>query len=262
MSRALLTITCRDGNDGPWSTFAFQVGTPFQAVRLLPSSSGNAVWVVLSQGCVAGYPSNCGDLRGPLFSINKSSTWSDLGIFELGLQQESLLGYAGNAQFGFDTVNLSWSGDGLPTLTHQIVGAFITKDFYLGVMGLNPHSVNLTDCSHSHPSLLTALKSESKIPSASWAYTAGSYNQVPKVSGSLTLGGYNTSRSVSANTSFSFGQFSRDIPVKIQSILTDAAPVSLLSSPIYAFIDSLVPHIWLPMDTCRAFEQNLRSSLE
>ena len=41
-----------NGNDGPWSSFGMQVGTPGQNLRLIPSNSGNAVWPVLPQGCI------------------------------------------------------------------------------------------------------------------------------------------------------------------------------------------------------------------
>ena len=50
---------------------------------------------------------------------------------------------------------------------------------------------------------------------------------------------------------------SRDIVVAIQSINTTAISKPsrpLLSQPIYAYVDSTVPHIWLPLDACHAFE--------
>lgn len=70
------------------------------------------------------------------------------------------------------------------------------------------------------------------------------------------MGGYDTSRFVSNNVSFSFeADISRDLLVKIQSITSDTTSSPLLSSEVYAFIDSLVPHIWLPFHVCVAFEQ-------
>ncbi|KAL8802621.1 MAG: hypothetical protein Q9200_006523, partial [Gallowayella weberi] len=80
-----------------------------------------------------------------------------------------------------------------------------------------------------------------------------------KVLGSLTLGGYDASRrpltdpfTVTLNP-----DTSRDLVVGLQSIeFSDAktAGRQLLSKGIYTFIDSTVPHIWLPLDTCQAFE--------
>lgn len=58
------------------------------------------------------------------------------------------------------------------------------------------------------------------------------------------------------NVTFSFGpDTSRDLLVPIQSITSDTANTPLLSTVIYAYIDSLVPHIWLPLEACQAFQQ-------
>ena len=40
-----------DGNDGSWSTFHVQVGTPGQAVRLLPGTSASASDTTVSCRC-------------------------------------------------------------------------------------------------------------------------------------------------------------------------------------------------------------------
>ncbi|KAL8806912.1 MAG: hypothetical protein Q9182_001041 [Xanthomendoza sp. 2 TL-2023] len=80
-----------------------------------------------------------------------------------------------------------------------------------------------------------------------------------KVLGSLTLGGYDASRRP-LNDTFTLtlnSDISRDLIVGLQSIeFSDAktAGRQLLSKGIYTFIDSTVPHIWLPLDACRAFE--------
>ena len=110
--------------------------------------------------------------------------------------------------------------------------------------------------------MLTNLKNDSLIPSLSWAYTAGAYYLEPKVFGSLTLGGMDSSRFVPNNVTIPFGaDVSRDLLVGIQSIVSDTSVashpsnVSLLSTGIYAFIDSSVSHMWLPLETCKAFEQ-------
>lgn len=70
------------------------------------------------------------------------------------------------------------------------------------------------------------------------------------------MGGYDTTRFVPNNVTFPFGpDTSRDLVVPILSITSDAASPSLLSNVIYAYVDSLVPHIWLPLEACRAFER-------
>lgn len=233
-----------------------QVGTPGQNLRLMPSNSGNAVWPVLPQGCIVGDPDNCGDLRGYLFLPNVSSTWNNTGLYGLVLTEEVELGYSGNANFGYDDLTLGRPGDGLPALSHQVIEGFATKDFYVGSFGLSPHAVNISTLNDPQPSFLGALAQQNKIPSTSWAYTAGAFYRQPTAFGSLTLGGYDTTRFVQNNVTFSFGpDTNRDLLVPIRSISSDAASEPLLSTVIYAYIDSLVPHIWLPLNACQAFEQ-------
>jgi len=164
-------IKSREGNDGPWSSFTIQVGTPAQDVRALISTAGTETWVVLPQGCTSDDPSNCADLRGQEFNINASSTWTSNNFYDLEL--ESNLGYTGNGEFGFDTVGLSWQGSGGPVLDHQVVAGIATTDFWLGTFGLTPRPTNFSDFNNPQPSFIQTLKIKSMIPSLSWAYTAG-----------------------------------------------------------------------------------------
>lgn len=253
----LTNLVPRDGNDGPWSSFYMQVGTPAQNLRLLPSSSDNAIWPVLPQGCTASDPSDCGDLRGTIFRPNSSSTWINIGLYGLVLTEEAGLGYSGNANFGYDNITLGWKGGGLPTLSHQVIEGFASTDFLIGSFGLCPHAVNISNPDDPKPSFLGALAQLNQTPSTSWAYTAGAYYRQPTAFGSLTLGGYDTTRFIENDVTFPFGpDTSRDLIVPIQSITaTTPASSHLLSDVIYAYIDSLVPHIWLPLEVCKAFER-------
>jgi hypothetical protein len=93
------------------------------------------------------------------------------------------------------------------------------------------------------------------IPSTSWSYTAGSYNLSPKVFGSLAVGGYNSTRFVPNNVTFPFGSdISLDFQVAIQAITTDITDAQLLKTGIIAYIDTLIAHIWLPLEACKLFE--------
>ena len=187
---------------------------------------------------------------------NASSTWDNIGLYGLVLPEEWPLGYRGNANFGYDNLTLGWPGGGLPTLSRQVVEGFAAEDFYIGSFGLCPHAVNISTLDDPQPSFLGALAQQKKIPSTSWAYTAGAYYRQPTAFGSLTIGGYDTARFVQNNVTFPFGpDTSRDLLVPIQSIASDAASHPLLSTIIYAYIDSLVSHIWLPLEVCQAFEQ-------
>lgn len=186
--------------------------------------------------------------------LNLDQYWTLWSGFDRG----SRLGieYSGNADFGYDNLTLGWLGGGLPALSRQVIEGFATKDFYIGTFGLSPDAVNISTLDDPQPSFLAALALQNSTPSPSWAYTAGAYYRQPTAFGSLTLGGYDTARFVQNNVTFPFGpDISRDLLVPIQSIKSDAANGPLLSTVIYSYIDSLVPHIWLPLEACQAFEK-------
>jgi hypothetical protein len=68
------TSVFRDGNDGPWSSFTLQIGTPPQDVKVFISTAGTQTWVVVPEGGGSSDPSNCPALRGGEFALNQSST--------------------------------------------------------------------------------------------------------------------------------------------------------------------------------------------
>lgn len=77
-----------------------------------------------------------------------------------------------------------------------------------------------------------------------------------KISGSLVLGGYDLSK---AGTNMSFGfapDISRDLTVGLQAVsaTVNGQDLELLPKGIFTFIDSTVPHIWLPIEACQQFE--------
>lgn len=251
-----------DGNDGPWSSFVVQVGTPAQNVKTLISTAGYQTWAVLPQGCTSSDPPTCSVSRGGEFRPNESTTWlannvTSKGIFSLGLELN--LGYAGNnnGEYGYDTVALGWQGSGGPSLDQQIVAGIATKQFYLGIFGLNPRPSNFSSFNNPIPSYMSNLRKQSLIPSISWGYTAGNQYRLNKVLGSLTLGGYDASRFIPNNVSFAFNEIdNRDLTVVVKQVTMQAENVSqdLLSKSIAAFVDSTVPYIYLPLDVCEKFE--------
>jgi Eukaryotic aspartyl protease len=244
----------RDGNDGPWSSFTIQVGSPAQAVRVLPSSSGSSLWAVVDEGCSTQDPAGCPESRGGIFNPNSSSTWAEEGLYQLPLAAEIPFGYSGNGRFGFDSVVMSYGGGEGATVNNSVVAGIATKDFYIGTIGLTPHGTNFTDFNDPKPSILKLLRDSGKIASRSWAYTAGAFYTPKKTFGSLLFGGYDTSRFVPNNLTIGLGQdISRDILVGVQSI--SIGEVDLLDQGIIAYIDSTIPHIWLPIQTCENFER-------
>jgi len=252
-----------DGNDGPWSSFPIQIGTPPQVVKVLVSTAGAQTWVVSPQGCIQSDPSDCPMSRGGVFQTNISSTWKQNNatansIFPLLL--EANLGSKGNGYYGYDTVALGGQSSGGPMLDQQVVGSIATKDFYLGIFGLHPGFSNLTTFGDSVPSYMSNLNQSGLIPSMTWSYTAGNQYRPGPVYGSLILGGYDTSRFEPNNVSFTFNDTnSRDLTVNIGTIIltTDNTTTSLASSgeSIPAFVDSTTPYIYLPLNVCQQFEE-------
>ncbi|KAL8895669.1 MAG: hypothetical protein Q9207_008072 [Kuettlingeria erythrocarpa] len=252
-----------DGNDGPWSTFALGIGTPPQYVRVLISTTCPQPWAVDPRGCIATDPVSCAADRGGLFDKNQSSTWAEEGLHEL--HQQLNLGYAGNGDWGRDSIALGYPGSGAISVENQLLATIATKDFYIATWGIAPRPTNLSRSESdlatftpedSYQSLLSKLKQENKIPSLAYGYTAGARYRLKRVPASLTLGGYDTSRFVSSNLTFGLaGDNSRDLVAGIQSISVIGTSQELLPTPILAFVDSTVPHIWLPIEACRAFEE-------
>ncbi|KAI4265003.1 MAG: hypothetical protein L6R38_009717 [Xanthoria sp. 2 TBL-2021] len=277
-----------EGNDGSWSTFALQIGTPAQVVNVLISTAGYQTWAVAPQGCSSSdprKPADCEQLRGGMFNKTQSTTWAPNTLvldgssrnatdgFTLGL--ENNLGYSGEGQYGFDTVTLGWQGSGGPSLDDQIVASIGTNMFFLGIFGtccvklsnyssspkpgLNPRPSNFSTFTDPKPSYLSNLKKQNMIPSLSWAYTAGNQYRFNKVLGSLTLGGYDASRFIPNNLTISFNERDvRDLTVNINAISMLSADGSqrsnLLPSSIAAFVYSTIPWIYLPVEACKKFE--------
>ena len=245
----------RDGDDGPWSSFTIQVGTPIQDVRVFVSNEISTTWVVETQGCTVG-DTTCINGRGLLFSPNTSSTWSEYGFYALGAEQN--LGSTSNARYGNDTVGLGIQGSGGPVLPDQIVAAFSTDDFYLGFIGVNPAPTTLQQ-KQQKASYLTTLKNQNMIPSLSFGYTAGNKYRLKQVLGSLTLGGVDSGRFVPNNLSIPFApQQNRSLLMGVQSISSvnqNGTTSNLLPTGIMAFVDSTEAQIWLPVEACQAFEK-------
>jgi Eukaryotic aspartyl protease len=92
----------------------------------------------------------------------------------------------------------------------------------------------------------------------SWSYTAGAYYRLKSIFGNLIFGGYDASRFTPNDVIFTMtGDNLRDIVVTIRGITatTGQGNTTLMSSPEFAFIDSAVPEIWLPVEVCQQFEK-------
>ncbi|KAK5705104.1 hypothetical protein LTR97_002219 [Elasticomyces elasticus] len=259
-----------DGNDGLWNTFLVDVGTPPQQFRVLPSTAGQETWLPNPQGCTTANPDDpgyCGYLRGALpfnganssgFFNNESSSWDLIGLYTLDAQ-EAELGYTGNGLYGFDTVALN--GTTTPFSENKSVVAGVADlDYWLGVFGLGPKAINFTTFNDPIPNYMRTLVDNNTIPSLSWGYTAGAFyrDQAPA---SLILGGFDANRISGANLTIEMnGDNSRPLQVAITKIFGEntlgGAGIDLLPAATYHFIDSTLPHIWLPDDAIQLFVDN------
>ncbi|KAL5118989.1 hypothetical protein ACEQ8H_003118 [Pleosporales sp. CAS-2024a] len=258
------------GNDGRWSTFTISVGTPGQDLCVLPSTRSGVTQVVLPDGCEPGVdPSNCPQLRGasifgslqsPGFQPNATSSWSAIGEYDVDL--EHALNMTARALFGFDTVTLGPAADTTSmAMDHQVVAGVAELDYFMGLLPLGQNEQTFSSLGQSINSFLEQLRNTTRIPSFSYAYTAGAIYQLKSVFGSLVLGGYDSTRFKANDHDFSFA-FSADpsklLTVGVDSILasnTLQGTVSLSSSGHYSVIDSTVAQLWLPLDVCTQFEQ-------
>ncbi|KAI4201729.1 MAG: hypothetical protein LQ350_003083 [Teloschistes chrysophthalmus] len=223
------------GNDGAWGTFNVGVGTPLQSLQLLASTQNPETWVILDEGCVATDPKNCSVTRGGVYVYSNSSSWAKKGVY--GLTSESNLGYTQNSDagaYGWDNVALATPDGADIMLNRSVIAGLATKDFYMGSLGLAARAIEWQD----HKSTVTHTNAENAPPS-------------------LTLGGYDTSRFTPNDVTFSFSSSPlRRFIVAIQaiSVTKSLAESQLLGTGIYTLVDSTVPHIWLPLAACQAFE--------
>lgn len=98
-----------------------------------------------------------------------------MGIYGLGLEQ-NIQDYGDeydSGDFGFDTLGSGAAGDTSDDLNGQVIAALATKDYDVGILGVTDHPTNFTAFDDPHPSFLSSLKAKSKIPSLSFAYSAG-----------------------------------------------------------------------------------------
>ncbi|KAF2263394.1 acid protease [Lojkania enalia] len=257
-----------DGNDGSWSTFKISVGTPGQEFRVLPSTQSGETIVIVPEGCLDGDGADCPNQRGievfnseqsPGFQLNASSTWSTIGQYSMDL--EDRLNYSAAGIFGYDTVALGPATDSTSlSLDHQVVGGIPHLDYWMGYLPLGIPDSSFSSLSQSIDSFMYQLRNSSKIPSLSFAYTAGAKYRLKSVFGSLIMGGYDSTRFKPNKNPFSI-TFSSDpsrlLTVGVESIMAMNSlqgTYSLSSGAHFSLIDSSVPHLWLPRPICDSFE--------
>lgn len=109
----------------------------------------------------------CAANRGGIFNSSESSTWSNLGFYDLSVNKE--LGNTGYADYGLDALVLGSTG---VKLLSTIIGTVNATDQWLGSFGLGTTPGNFNG--KSPISAISALVEEQgAIQSHSYGYTAG-----------------------------------------------------------------------------------------
>lgn len=160
-------------------------------VRVFPSSSDFSTLVVWEEegGCAqegwgdTPIPSDCINLRGGLFSMTNSTTWTDNAPDSgkpITITTDNVTGGTVSADLGYDT--LTFPGSKETTLNDQLISAFVISQPIFGLFGLQPTTLHFTDTVFAQ-SAMQNLRNQSLIPSMSWGYTAGrSYSKFREVS--------------------------------------------------------------------------------
>ncbi|KOS21539.1 hypothetical protein ESCO_005169 [Escovopsis weberi] len=222
------------GIDGNWSTVKLMVGSPRQFVSVLASTSLSELWAVGPGGC----PER---------------------LWQLGLDY---LGYGGNGQYGFDSLNAripaagsdgpgggpgggsggnpgprsgpnAGSGRTMFRMPKALMAAINTTDYWTGLFGLGVNPGTFGRKTAQSP-LIQAVQTYGLIPSYTYGYTAGaSYKNAPV---SLTLGG--DFMNSGSNYNFTFAFSSIDNHDNFGKPL-EAPGVVNITLPIQAFIGLL-----------------------
>lgn len=178
LSQFRFVNVCRLGNDGPWSVFDLNIGTPAQRISVLPGSFASSVFAVVTEGC-SEIDTNltfneCAHIRGGLYAGNESTTLVPGSLYNTPYDP-NLDGFW--AFYGWDNVSLGGDGSGLPSVDHTLVSQIATKSLLLGIFGISPTPINLANESESQPSFFSMLRGGEWIASRTWSYTAGSVNR-------------------------------------------------------------------------------------
>lgn len=137
------------GNDGNWSSFPIDIGSPVQRLDVLVSLKNAFLSLPSPEYCQQTKPLDCVP-----FKANESESW--------------------NTTDGADAVQLLL--DGTPSLGNQRIELLALWPGTIGLLPLPSLNAPLafTGTNASHSTLLQTLKSKGLIPSLSYSYYAGS----------------------------------------------------------------------------------------
>ncbi|GIZ45953.1 hypothetical protein CKM354_000909800 [Cercospora kikuchii] len=256
------------GNDGNWSTFQLNVGTPPQGFNLICSTTSSEIWIPLPEGCntsITGCASSRGvqsfnGVQSSGSQTNESSSWKQIGIYALSGYDDLFPDSGDAALYGLDNISLSSSGN-TSTFGSQIVGGISSYIFWLGVFGLGIQPGTFSNLPNNATTLLESAKEIGLSPSASYGFYAGAaYRNAP---GSVILGGYDQAAFEPSNITFSTTFAGpKSLTVRLKSLVVTNTPQGTVSpiidtSGLNVSIDSTVAQLWLPGTLCDALSDAL-----
>ncbi|CBY00135.1 hypothetical protein LEMA_P012650.1 [Plenodomus lingam JN3] len=251
------------GMDGAWNTFSLRVGSQQTNTSVLVSTAAKHILLVDAPACAQNAQQDCEDSHGRSFNHSQSTTFQELGDYELG--SDGYRGLSGTGHYGLDTVRLGADGLTLNSTTIATMGANSTlstpAEPWLGYIGLQSQATEFPRSS-TRESYITQLFQAMSIPSQSFGYTAGARYRVGKepALASLTLGGYDAARFADTQTNYALDSEQR--PVVGLVGLSSQSPASngfdlfkANTANVAMVIDSTVAEIWFPIEICKAFEE-------
>ncbi|KAI1422400.1 aspartic peptidase domain-containing protein [Xylaria sp. FL1777] len=254
------------GVDGNWSSTTFFVGEPAQEIDVVVSTSLSEVWVVENSGCASPL---CDDARGGVFNRSASTSWSPMGLWQLGLKA---IGIHANGDYAMETVVVYDSVRRWQTSFNKLLVAGINDtSAYTGFFGLGITEGNFGGIVAQGP-VSSLVQQSGIIPSHSYGYTPGAYYAGARgIPMSLTLGGYDANRFEPHDVRFSLNATTRQPQVLVRAITASVSDIgeaptewsdpiiSLLSfnESVTAMIDSSTPYLWLPTEVCDRFASAL-----
>lgn len=158
------------GNDGLWSSFIIAVGTPPQPVLFLASTKLSDVWVTSESQSqdvyLATHNAAYKKFGGGLSNKSRSITWQGITWYANGRDQI----------FDKDIAKVEIEDYGSDTTRIGLASTTVTKETF------NPRFLGINS-RYSHPpppqdgqvSFLESLKASDRIPSVSYAYSAGAW---------------------------------------------------------------------------------------
>lgn len=249
------------GIDGAWNTFSVRVGSQQSNSSVLVSTAAKQVWLIDAHACAA-TAGGCDDSRGRSFNSSESTTYQELGDYDMDVGGS--IGLSVTGRHGVDTVRLG--GDGL-TLNRTAIGTIgsnamlSTTDFWLGFIGLQSQATGFLPQA-ARRSFITELFETMYIPSQSFGYTAGARYRTGQTTAlaSLTLGGYDASRFNDTRVNFALDSEQKPV-VGLVGLLSQSESAlgfdlfRATTNNVAMIIDSTVAEIWLPLEICKAFEE-------